>query len=183
MYRAIGMIELTSIAQGILCADEMVKVANVELVFAKATCPGKYIILLAGEVADVERAVSTGKEQAGNQLVDSFVIPNVHQSVLPAISFSGQLGAIKAVGVIETYSVATCIEAADAAVKAAAVEPVKLHIAFGIGGRSYVVLNGEVADVQAAVETGADLAAAHGMLMGKVVIPRPDKQVIDSMLA
>ena len=183
MYRAIGMIELTSIAQGIFCADAMVKVANVEIIFAKATCPGKYIILVAGEVADVNRAVDTGKQQSGNQLVDSFVIPNVHPSILPAISFSGPLGTIQSIGIIETYSVSTCIEAADAAVKAAMVEPVKMHLAFGIGGRSYAVFTGEVADVQAAVSIGAAVATKNGMLMGQVVIPRPDKQVIDSLLA
>ena len=51
---AIGMIELNSIALGIMTADEMVKVAPVTLIAAMTICPGKYISLVGGEVSAVE---------------------------------------------------------------------------------------------------------------------------------
>ena len=92
------------------------------------------------------------------------------------------IGEVRAAGVIETYSVASCIEAADAAVKAASVEPVRMHLAFGIGGKSYVVLTGEVADVEAAIKAGCEVAGEKGMLVQRVVIPRPHKQVVEHLL-
>ena len=41
-------------------------------------------------------------------------------------------------------------------------EPLRLHIAFGIGGKAYVVLTGDVAAVKAAITEGSALAAERG---------------------
>jgi microcompartment protein CcmL/EutN len=119
---------------------------------------------------------------AASTIVDTFVIPNIHPSVLPAISGGNSIEAVLAMGVIETYSVAATIEAADAAVKASTVIPLRMHLAFGIGGKSYVVLSGEVADMNAAVEAGASVASEKGFLVNRVVIPRPHQQLIDQIM-
>ena len=180
--QAIGLIELNSIAKGIECSDAMVKTAQVTLLVAKSVCPGKYIILVGGGVADVRQSVAAGLEIAPELAVDHFVIPNVHPSILPAISGGNVVEKIGAVGILETYSVAATIEAADVAVKAALVMPVRMHLAFGIGGKSYVVLTGDVAAVDAAITAGAASAAEKGMLAQRVVIPRPHEQVIYNLL-
>ncbi len=182
MIHAIGLVEFTSIAQGIEGADIMAKTADVNILVAKTTCPGKYIVLVSGDVSSIQQAVNAGIELGAETVVDSFVIPNVHPSILPAISGVSTLNAIKALGIIETYSVASLIEAADAAVKAGDVEPLLLHLAFGIGGKSYTILTGEVAAVKAAVEVGSTLASEKGLLIKQVVIPRPAKQLIESLL-
>jgi len=182
MIHAIGLVELTSIAKGIETADSMAKTANVTILVAKAICPGKYIVLISGDVSAVEQSVQAGAELGAEMVVDQFIIPNVHPSILPAIGGGNEVTAVKAIGIIETYSVASSIEAADAAVKAGEVEPIRLHIAFGIGGKSYSVVTGEVAAVKAAVAAGSEVAAERGLLVQTVVIPRPHKQVIDSLL-
>jgi len=182
VIHAIGLVEFTSIAQGIECADIMAKTADVNILVAKTTCPGKYIVLVSGDVSSIEQSVNAGIELGAETVVDSFVIPNVHPSILPAISGVNTLKDIKALGIIETYSVASLIQAADAAVKAGDVEPLLLHLAFGIGGKSYTILTGEVASVKAAVETGSALASAKGLLIRQVVIPRPAKQLIESLM-
>lgn len=182
MIHAIGLIESTSIAQGIECADIMSKTADVTILVAKTICPGKYIVLVSGDVSGVQQSVNAGVELGAETIVDSFVIPNVHPSILPAIGRANTLKDIKALGIIETYSVASLIEAADAAVKAGDVEPLLLHLAFGIGGKSYTLLTGEVASVKAAVEEGSALVSAKGLLIRKVVIPRPAKQLIESLV-
>jgi microcompartment protein CcmL/EutN len=182
MIHAIGLVELTSIATGIEAADIMAKTADVTVLVAKAICPGKYMVLISGDVSAVEQAVKAGAELGAEMVVDQFIIPNVHSSILPAIGGGNEVTTVKAIGIIETYSVASSIEAADAAVKAAAVEPIRLHIAFGIGGKSYSVVTGEVAAVKAAVAAGSEVAAERGLLVKTVVIPRPHKQVIDSLL-
>lgn len=182
MIHAIGLVELTSIAQGLECADIMAKTADINILVAKTTCPGKYIVLVSGDVSGVQQAVNAGRELGAETVVDYFVIPNVHPSILPAISGTTALREVKALGIIETYSVASLIEAADAAVKAGDVEPLLLHLAFGIGGKSYTVLTGEVASVKAAVEEGSALASEKGLLIRQVVIPRPAKQLIESLV-
>ncbi len=181
-YHAIGLIESTSIAEGIAAADAMAKTANVQILIAKSICPGKYIVMIGGDVAAVRQSVEAGGGISPDVIVDSFVIPNVHPSVLPAISGGTHIENVAAISVIETYSVAATIEATDAAVKAALVEPIRMHLAFGIGGKSYVILTGEVAAVIAATDAGAALASDKGFLVSKVVIPRPHRQLIDQLL-
>lgn len=179
---AIGLIESNSIAKGIEFADTMAKTADVTILVAKSICPGKYIVLIGGDVAAVRQSVSAGLEVAPEVVVDHFVIPNVHASILPAISGGTAIDKVRAVGVLETYSVAATIEAADIAVKAASVTPIRMHLAFGIGGKSYVVLTGDVADVNAAIIAGAASASEKGLLVQQIVIPRPHQQVINSLL-
>ncbi|MEI7611991.1 MAG: BMC domain-containing protein [Betaproteobacteria bacterium] len=180
-HHAIGLVEINSIAKGFEVCDAMAKTANVSILVAKSICPGKYIVLIGGDVAAVRQSVETGETVAGSTIVDSFVIANIHPSVLPAISGGNSIENIQALGVIETYSVAATIEATDAAVKAASVIPIRMHLAFGIGGKSYVALSGEVADINAAVEVGAAVASEKGFLVNRVVIPRPHQQLIDQI--
>jgi microcompartment protein CcmL/EutN len=182
MIHAIGLVEFTCIAKGIEAADIMAKTADVTILVAKTLCPGKFMVLVSGDVSAVKQSVTAGSEIGAEMVVDQFVIPNVHPSILPAIGGGNEVVAVKAIGIIETYSVASSIEATDAAVKAGEVEPIRLHMAFGIGGKSYSVVSGEVAAVKAAVLAGSAVASERGLLVHSVVIPRPNKQVIDSLL-
>ena len=178
---AVGLVEVNSIAKGFEVCDAMAKTANVSVLVAKSICPGKYIVMIGGDVAAVRQSVESGEQLAAQSLVDRFVIPNIHPSVLPAISGGNSIDEVRALGVIETYSVAATIEAADAAVKTASVIPLRMHLAFGIGGKSYVVFSGDVADMIAAVDAGAALAGEKGFLVNRVVIPRPHRQLIDQL--
>ncbi|MEL7940343.1 BMC domain-containing protein [Pseudomonas delhiensis] len=173
MHHAIGLIELTSIARGVQLADLMLKSADVQLLAAKTICPGKYIAMVGGEVAAVRQAVQAGAAEGGQMLVDQFVLANIHESVLPAISGVNPVDEPRALGVVETFSVAACIEAADAAVKAANVTLVRLHMAFGIGGKCYLVLTGEIADVEAAVRVACASAGEKGLLVHAMTVARP----------
>ena len=64
MIRAIGLVEFVSIAKGIEAADAMLKAANIELLEAKPICPGKYIVLICGDVSAVENSVNAGRPLA-----------------------------------------------------------------------------------------------------------------------
>ena len=179
MGKAIGMIELCSIARGIEACDFMVKAAQVELLRSSTLCPGKYMVIVCGETGPVRAALEAGKEKASEYLVDSLLIPNVHEQVFPAISGTVEVKDPKAVGVIEFYSVASAIVAADAAVKAAQVTLVEVRTGFAIGGKGFVVLTGDVGPVRAAVE-----AAKKGseLYVESTVIPRPAPQLLQSLL-
>lgn len=78
----IGFLELNSIAQGIQAADTMLKAAEVNLVFARTACPGKYHVMLSGDVAAVQAAIEAGQSAGGACVVDSVVIPRVHPQVI-----------------------------------------------------------------------------------------------------
>ena len=109
MIHAIGLVELSSIAKGIEAADIMAKTADVTVLVAKAICPGKFMVLISGDVSAVEQSVRAGAELGAEMVVDQFVIPNVHSSILPAIGGGNEVTFAKAFGFIETYSVASSI--------------------------------------------------------------------------
>ena len=45
---AIALIELTSIARGVVASDAMAKTAPVKLLQSQTICPGKYLIVVGG---------------------------------------------------------------------------------------------------------------------------------------
>jgi microcompartment protein CcmL/EutN len=180
--KAIAMIELNSIAKGVAAADEMLKSADVTLVMAQPICAGKYMALVSGDVDSVERASEVGKEVAGEFLVDDFVIPNVHASVFPALTATTRIHDIDSLAVIETFSVASSILAADAAVKTAAVDLIEIRCATGLGGKSFLYLTGDVSSVNSAVEAGIDVLKGTGLILSYVVIPSPSQEICRSIL-
>jgi len=171
--KAIAMIELNSIAKGVETADEMLKTADVDLIMAQPICAGKYMVLVSGDVESVERASEAGKETAGEFMVDDFVIPNVHASVFPALTATTRIQVIDSLAVVETFSVASAIMAADAAVKAADVDIIEIRCATGLGGKSFFYLTGDVSSINSAVDAGVDVLSGTGLILSHVVIPYP----------
>ena len=82
---SIGLLELKSIPIGIQTADEMIKAADVKLLTASPTCPGKYIVIISGQVGAVKSAMAVGQKLAGSYLVGHHIINNVHESLPAAI--------------------------------------------------------------------------------------------------
>lgn len=179
---AIGSVELSSIAAGFSVVDAMLKAANVELLVARTICSGKYLALIAGDVADVQTAVDAGVTTGGDAIIDTCVLSNIHPDVFPAIA--GNQGGEKgdALGVLESFSAASLIEGADAAVKAADVRVVEIRLAMALGGKAFALLTGQVASVEAAIAAGAAVIAERGLLVNKIVIARPRKELFNEII-
>lgn len=175
---AIGIIETSSIAKGFQIADTVLKTANVEILVNRTICPGKYMVLIGGDVDAVNSSVEAGVRVGAHTVVDHFVIANVHPAVFPAISGVTHLPELKALGVIESFSVASIIEAADAAVKATPIQLICIHLAMAIGGKGWVSLTGDVASVEEAVEIAAGVIQRKGLLVEKAVIPAPRPEIV-----
>ncbi len=179
---AIGVVEVNSIPLGVLAGDAMVKTAAVDLVTAQTTCPGKYIVIVSGEVSAVRAAVAAGVENAGSALIDSLIIPNVDERVIIAMAGAPTVENAQAVGVIETFSLASTISAADTAVKTAAVELIEVRLGRGMGGKSFLVFTGEVAAVEAAGKAIIASEGSKGLIGSSVVIPSPHMDMVKALL-
>jgi microcompartment protein CcmL/EutN len=182
--RAIGAIELSSIGIGYKIEDEMLKAGSVELLIARTICSGKYLIVVGGSVSDVQASVQAGLSQAGEAIIDHLVIPNVHESVFPALGQSVVLDGSEtgALGVIETFSGTSVLAAADAAAKAARVTLLRIHVAMALGGKGLCLMTGSVANVRAVVEAAAQVARDRGLLVSAVVISGPSKELFAEYL-
>jgi microcompartment protein CcmL/EutN len=174
MKRAIGLLELKNITRGLLAADAMLKAANVEILMAQAMCPGKYVVMVAGDVGAVQSAVRSGTAVSGAEnVVDEFVLPNLHDSIFPALTGCTEIKEVRSLGVIESYSVASAIIAADTAVKASNVELIEVRLARGMGGKAMVTLTGDIGAVNAAVKAGSNAIHDSGFLVDQLVLPAP----------
>jgi len=179
---ALGLVEFNSIAAGVQAMDEMIKRAEVELVIGRTICSGKYLAIVRGDVGAVSESVEEGRRIGGVNTIDGIVIPNVHPQVFPAISAVTSVDSIRSLGVVETFSAPSAIEAADHSVKAADVQLIEIRIANGIGGKTFYTLTGLESAVRAAVGAGVDAIEDSGLLMKWIVIPSPDPLIHSTLL-
>ncbi len=182
MKQAIGMAELTTVSSGIAAADFMVKTAQVEIIEAQVVCPGKYIVLVCGGIAAVKAAVDGVKTQFAKNVSDSFVLGNPHESLFGALYGTARVEQVRALGVLETYSAPSIITAADAAAKTAVVDLIELRVARGMCGKSYMLLSGEVAAVDAAIARAQAVAGGAGLFLDSTVIANPDQKLWKTIL-
>lgn len=179
--KSIGAVELSSIAVGYQIQDTMLKSANVEILIARTICSGKYLIVIGGMVSDVAAAIRAALEGTPDEaIIDHVEIPNVHESVFPALGQSITLDdpEVGALGVIETFSGVSILAAADAAAKAAKVQLFRIHVAMALGGKGFCLMTGTVGDCRTGVLAGADEARQRGLLVAETVITRPSRELL-----
>jgi microcompartment protein CcmL/EutN len=51
-----------------------------------------------------------------------------------------------------------------------------------LGGKAFVTLTGDVAAVEAAVDAAAQVVGQKGLLVNKVIIPRPRPELLNEMI-
>jgi microcompartment protein CcmL/EutN len=177
VLKAIGVIELKSIPKGIEATDAALKSAGVEMVSSHPSCPGKYEIILTGSISNVQSAVDHVLGRFSDYVIDHSVMGRIDEQVIKAL-FGTQTGEKKgSLGVLETFSAATCIKAADIAVKTARVEIYDLRVSRGMGGKGVFLITGEIGDVSAAIEAGANYAKSSGALSSTSVIAAPHAEL------
>jgi microcompartment protein CcmL/EutN len=171
MQPAIALIEFDSIAIGVRAGDAMVKRAPVEVTYAGTVHPGKYLVLVGGDVACVEESYAAGLAAGDDTVLDKIFLPSAHPEVVRYLR--GMRGRVtgEALGIVETRTVAATLGAADRGLKGAEVDLVELKLADRLGGKAYCVFSGAVADVQAAVEIAVDRLEDPSTLVAQVVIP------------
>ena len=175
--KSIGLLELSSIASGFLVADTMLKASNVRILLSRSICSGKYMVLVGGDTAAVEAATAAGEAAANGCLIDSLTLASLHPDVITAIGRTQPVEPNGALGIIESFNVATMIKAADAAAKAANVQLLEVRLAMALGGKAFCTMTGDVASVQAGVAAGRAVLAEAGVLVNAVVISRPHPDV------
>ncbi len=183
MEPALALIEFNSIAIGIRAGDAMVKKALIASIKAGTVQPGRYLVLITGQVAEVDESLRAGMEWGGASVINTVFLPHVHPAVVQAVGGERVTGTGVALGVIETTNVAATIQAADAGVKGAQVTLREIRLADGLGGKAFCLFQGEVQDVEAAVEIGVGALLCPDVLVSQVVIPQLHPEMGENLLA
>ena len=183
MPEALGMVEYWTVSAGLRAADTITKTAAVRLLRAQVICPGKYVLLFAGELGAVKAVLDAARERHSDRLVDSFLLGSPHAEVLLALEGT-PVKDIKrgALGSVEVASVAAAVVAADAAVKAAGVRILELRLEREVANKAYVLFTGTVAEVTEAVECAKKGAWDAGMYLDSTVLANPDEKLWKTLL-
>ncbi|MEO8703079.1 MAG: BMC domain-containing protein [Kofleriaceae bacterium] len=177
------MLEIGSIARGVVVADAALKRAPAVLLSSRAVSGGKHLVMLEGGVAEVEEAMIAGKLAAGTTLLDHVELAAADDQVWP------MLGALvapldwtddptaEAVVIVETRTVCAAIAAADAACKVADVIVRDVRLAIDLAGKAYFTLTGSLSSIEAAAEAAQAAVVLGGKaadrLVGLEVIAQP----------
>jgi len=179
---ALGLLELVSIAKGIESCDAMLKHAPVQLLLATAVCPGKYAVIIGGQVEPVQMSMERGIEIAGECIADQLILPLIHEQVIPAINSMHGIEDLDALGVVETFTMASAIKAADAAAKAAQISLIEVRLAKGLGGKGFTTFSGPVDMVEAAINAAENLIGPGGYLVRTTIIRNPHEDMLGVIL-
>jgi microcompartment protein CcmL/EutN len=208
LHDALGLIEITGLAPALVALDVLDKAADVRLLQVELNDQLGALIKVTGESAAVQAAVQAAESAARAMRVNvvTDVINAPDDAAWPAIESKPEFNALMesevvyipgrrskpggkpegernvngsfALGLIETQGLTAVLEALDTAAKAANVEVIgreKLG-----GGYVTVIIKGDVAAVQAAVDAGR--ARVEQLNLGKIiathVIPRPSEAVL-----
>jgi len=179
---SVAIWEFHSVVHGVYAADAIAKGSPIDLLYTGTTHPGKYVVLVAGDTGSVEVASSVVQAMDVG-LIDHVFLPDIAPSVVDAMVRSDDAARTEAeaVGLVETDTIASGVDAADAAVKAADVSLAALRLADGINGKAYLVVEGLVGDVGAAVDAGVQRAGEH--VVASVVIPQLTDELRNDLAA
>jgi microcompartment protein CcmL/EutN len=174
----ITVVEFKSISRGLIVTDAMVKAANVSLVLATTLCPGKYLTIVEGDVAAVQKAQDTADRLGGRQVLSSFVVSGINNGVIEAISGNSVVSLKDSIGIIESIQMSNLINAADISLDSAEVEIVELRLGKGCGVNSFYIITGDLSSVNAACINAVDFLSERGALLAFRVIANPDKDLL-----
>lgn len=171
---ALGLLELESLARGVVVADALVKQAMVSIAIAEPVSPGKYLLVFVGAEAEVAESFKAGLAAGGSLVLDSLHLHHLDEAVVAALLRGevAKVGADDAVGIVELHTVAATLRAADVALKAAHVKLTHFQLAKGIGGKGWFTLAGAQHDVEAALDA-AGAAVQAPLLVATELISRP----------
>ncbi len=176
-FPAIGLIEFSSIAQGVLCGDAMLKRAPIAMIKAGTVSRGKYLILIGGSVASVDEALAEGLEKGESSVLDHLFLPNVHERVFEAALGDRHVPSGDALGIMEVKTVASNLRGADAGIKEAAVDITEMRLADAIGGKAFTIFSGALEDVEAALLKARAVQPTENVWIHHALIPRLDDQM------
>jgi microcompartment protein CcmL/EutN len=176
-YPAIALLEISGIATGIYCADAMIKSAPITVLKSGTVHNGKFLILIGGSVASVEESFYKGLTAAKDEIIDHVFLPDIHQQVHDAILGQRTDCSKEAIGIIETASVAAIIKSTDAAIKQTDISIVEIRIADHLGGKAFSIINGEVEDIESAVEIAQEKTTKPEFWLGRTVIPNLHQEI------
>ena len=177
-YPAIAVIEFASIADGIYCTDALLKKAPIAMIKSGTVSRGRYLIIIGGSTASVEESLNEALAVGHASRLDHAFLPDVHPQLHDAVLGQRQAVVQDAVAILETDTVAANVRAAESAPKGTRVQLVELRLAdYELSGKAISIYNGELHEVQAAMELAGDFLRGRKEYVQHRIICQPHEAV------
>lgn len=144
---SIGLFEFTSISDGFLMTDYILKGSNVRLLKNEIMCPGKYVLLIEGDLRAVTNSINIAKEKKMYSMKKSEIIAKISSKVIEGINKKIEGNKFDAVGVLETKNYVTALVLADLMFKNSKIEINRILDRYGIFGKGIVIYSGSTSEV------------------------------------
>ncbi|WP_243159192.1 ethanolamine utilization microcompartment shell protein [Clostridium cochlearium] len=180
MKKALGLLEFNSISKGIETSDMLLKAAFVDVEVLRQICPGKFLIIISGNVEEIKEALDKVNFQDDKKLVESNIITNVHEDILKALKKRPAIKEFDAIGVMEFSTVISALVALDIALKTSDIQLVKLVLGNGIAGKTYFIINGSVSSVEEGVKSVQN-RVNFKRIVHSTVIPSPSEILLQNI--
>jgi len=178
MDNNVAVIEFKSISRGMLVTDEILKASQVSLLLATTLCPGKYLAIVTGDVAAVEKSVSVADRLGGRHVYSSYVVSGIGDEVIDALSGKYIPQINDSIAIIESQNMANIINAADISIDSAEVDIVELRLGKGCGVNSFYIITGKLEAVKEAAGSAAGFLSENGSLLAYKIIANPQKDLL-----
>ncbi|KJB85509.1 carboxysome shell protein [Paenibacillus sp. E194] len=176
MTSAIGVVELRSISKGYETADRMLKTSPVSVHHMKPICPGKFLIMMSGDTADVQAAMEAARAEANDFRISDFELHGVHSEIVEGLKRSNASLPVDALGIVETSTVSSGIYALNEALKQSDIHVKRMNLGMAIGGKFLAVFTGSVSDVEQGMKVFVS-SMDQKRIIHYSVIPSPSEEM------
>jgi microcompartment protein CcmL/EutN len=168
---AIGILEYSTIPQGMKVLNDIVKGVKLTYIQAKIFPGAKYMIIMQGEHGSIEYAMEIGMEQEG--LFDIGWMGKIHSLMVPVFNEESCLqDKVENVIIFQQNSHAKAFELCNMLLHRFDVSVVQFKHTEVLEGHSVVILSGSIADirgVKASIQCGEILTNVEPWILEEVV--------------
>jgi microcompartment protein CcmL/EutN len=178
-HPAIAVVEFSDIPAGMHATDAMLKKASIAFVKCGTITRGRYLTLIGGSTGSVEESLREGLAQGGSSVLDHILLADVHARVFEAILGRRKPGTSGALAIVETDTVASNVRAAESVLKGTPVDVIEIRLAdAGLSGKGVSVYQGDLSDIEAAVDIATQYVAQAGLKLRYRIISAPHEGLV-----
>jgi microcompartment protein CcmL/EutN len=179
---ALAVVDFADIPTGVTATDALVKASPIAWMRSGTVSRGRFLTLLGGSPAAVEVALERCLASAGNRVLDHVLLAHAHEQLVAGLRGARQGTAEGAVAILETGTASATVLAAERALKTAPVRLLEIRIAEDeLDGKALAVYQGELPDLEAAMESAQRELTSRGAAWRLEVIPAPHEALLQQL--
>ena len=165
----LGIAEFKDIPTGIFNLDKIIKKSEIGIYKAWTTCPGKYYFIVYGDNESVKVAFEEIESSIKIKIISGF-----SKKIISFLKEKNNIKMDESIAIVEYATISESIDSLDHVLKNTDIEVLKLVLGYGIAGKSYYVITGDISSIEEAVVLITGLAGYKNLK----IINNPSSELI-----